>query len=68
MALEISEIAINVRTGTGTLSFADKATGATGSLKVNVPGSQALTRAEMEQIVRAIVQRMLQQLNAAKKR
>lgn len=68
MALEISEIAINVRKGTGTMSFTDKSSGATGSLKVNVPGSQGLTPAQVEQIVRTTVQRLLQQLRTTEKR
>jgi hypothetical protein len=68
MAVEISEIAIDMRTATGTMSFADKSTGATGSLKVNVPKSQALTSAQMEQIVRTTVQRVLQQLRRVEKR
>ena len=68
MSLEISEIAINVRTGTGTMSFADKSSGATGSLRVNVPGSRAMTPDQIEQIVRATVQRVLQQLRTMAKR
>jgi hypothetical protein len=64
MALEINEIAIRMRQGTGDGEFADSGTGTAGSLTVKVPGAGAMSPATYEKLVRAEVQRVLKALAA----